>query len=122
VLLMALAPPRIMKDSHSGRQPPRSRQEMVGSFAVIFARKGMTAADKSVSIQALWPRAQQENAHIYFVDESGVRSTHHAGTTSGRPKGQTPVVEATGARFSVNLLFAVGPRRAPCAFKSLKVP
>lgn len=51
-------------------------------------------------------RAKREKALIFFADESGIRSDHHAGT-HWSPKGQTPVVKATGARFSLNMLSAV---------------
>ena len=51
-------------------------------------------------------RAKREGALIYFADESGIRSDHHAGTTWA-PVGQTPVVKATGARYGLNLLSAV---------------
>lgn len=43
---------------------------------------------------------------IFFADESGVRSDHHVGRTWA-PKGKTPIVKATGARFSFNMLSAV---------------
>jgi len=51
-------------------------------------------------------RAKRDKALIFFADESGIRSDHHAGRTWA-PKGQTPVVEATGARFSLNMISAV---------------
>jgi len=51
-------------------------------------------------------RAKREKALIFFADESGLRSDHHAGT-SWSVKGQTPIVKATGARFSLNMLSAV---------------
>ncbi len=50
--------------------------------------------------------AKKEKALIFFVDESGIHSDHHAGTTWA-PIGQTPVVKATGARFGFNMLPAV---------------
>lgn len=53
--------------------------------------------------------ARRENARIFFGDEAGVRSTHHAGTTWGK-KGKTPVVSTTGARFGMNLISAVSPQ------------
>jgi transposase len=55
---------------------------------------------------ALRERARSEGARIYFGDESGVRSDYHAGTTWA-PRGQTPVVQSTGARVSVNMLSAI---------------
>jgi len=50
--------------------------------------------------------AKSEKAIIFFGDEAGVRSDHHAGTTWA-PKGRTPVVSSTGARFGMNLISAV---------------
>jgi transposase len=55
--------------------------------------------------------ARQQKAEIYFEDEAGVRSDHHAGTTWGM-KGRTPVVRTTGARFSVNMISAITSRGA----------
>jgi DDE superfamily endonuclease len=60
---------------------------------------------------AIREQARQEGAEIYFGDESGVRTDHHAGTTWALV-GQTPVVEVTGGRKSVNMISAVSPRGA----------
>ena len=54
-------------------------------------------------------RAKQVGATIYFQDESGIRSDFHSGRTWA-PKGKTPVVEATGARFSLNMMGAISTR------------
>jgi transposase len=50
--------------------------------------------------------AKKCGAAIYWGDESAVRSDYHSGTTWA-PKGQTPVIKTTGARFSVNMLSAI---------------
>lgn len=50
--------------------------------------------------------ARQQKAMIFFGDEAGVRSDHHAGTTWAT-RGKTPVVSSTGARFGLNLISAV---------------
>lgn len=50
--------------------------------------------------------ARHLKAQIFFGDEAGVRSDHHAGTTWA-VKGRTPVVSTTGARFSLNIISAV---------------
>ena len=60
-------------------------------------------AEEYPEIRAL---AARENARIFFGDEAGVRSTHHAGTTWGK-KGETPVVRSTGARFGLNVVSGV---------------
>jgi transposase len=61
-------------------------------------------------LQEEYPRirrlAQRKKAMIFFGDEAGVRSDHHAGTTWAI-KGRTPVVSSTGARFGLNLVSAV---------------
>jgi transposase len=57
-------------------------------------------------IQAL---AKKARATLYFSDEAGVRSDFHSGTTWA-PKGQTPIVEATGQRYGMNIISAISPR------------
>ena len=61
-------------------------------------------------LQEQYPRihrlALQNKALLFFGDEAGVRSDHHAGTSWG-VKGKTPVVSSTGARFGLNLISAV---------------
>ena len=54
-------------------------------------------------------RAKKEGAAIYFQDESGIRSDFHSGTTWA-VKGRTPIIEATGARFGLNMMAAITPR------------
>lgn len=54
-------------------------------------------------------RAKKLGATIYFEDESGIRSDFHAGTTWS-PKGQTPIIKVTGARFSTNMVAAISTR------------
>lgn len=51
-------------------------------------------------------RAKREGALIFFADEAGMRSDHHAGTTWA-PVGKTPVIQGTGARYSLNMISAV---------------
>ena len=58
---------------------------------------------------AIRAEAKAAGAVIYFGDEAGMRSDHHAGTTWA-PVGQTPVVTATGRRFSLNMISAVSAR------------
>lgn len=58
---------------------------------------------------AIRAQAKAKGATIYFADESGIRSDYHTGTTWA-PIGETPVVEVTGRRFSLNMISAVSPR------------
>jgi transposase len=58
---------------------------------------------------AIRKRAKGLGATIYFHDESGIRSDFHSGTTWA-PVGQTPIIQATGARFGLNMMSAISPR------------
>ncbi len=64
-------------------------------------------------VRAEYPKihAQEKRvgAEIFFEDESGVRSDFHSGTTWA-PKGETPIVRVTGARFSLSMISAISPR------------
>lgn len=61
---------------------------------------------KDTEFPAIRARAKKHGMTVYFGDEAGIRSDYHAGTTWGRV-GQTPVVKATGARHSLNMISAV---------------
>jgi transposase len=50
--------------------------------------------------------AQKQGAEIYFGDAAHIRSDHHAGRSWGK-KGQTPIIEATGARHGMSLISAI---------------
>jgi transposase len=50
--------------------------------------------------------AQMQGADIYFGDAAHMSSDHHAGRTWGK-KGETPVVETTGARHGISLISAI---------------
>jgi transposase len=61
---------------------------------------------KSEDFPAIRAQAKKDGATVYFADEAGLRSDYHAGTTWA-PAGQTPIVKATGARHSLNMVSAV---------------
>lgn len=54
-------------------------------------------------------KAKNEKAEIYFGDEAGMRSDHHAGKSYSK-KGKTPIIKKTGQRFSINMISAVSAR------------
>jgi transposase len=62
---------------------------------------------------AIRAEARRVGATICFVDEAGVRSDYHAGTTWA-PVGQTPVVQSTGERVG-STCSRRSPPRARCA-------
>jgi transposase len=53
--------------------------------------------------------AQAQGADIYFGDAAHMRSDHHAGRTWGK-RGETPIVETTGARHSLSLISAISSK------------
>jgi transposase len=55
--------------------------------------------------------AKATGGTVFFVDEAGVRSDYHAGTTWA-PVAQTPTVVATGARFGLNMISAISAKGA----------
>ncbi len=61
---------------------------------------------KDTEFPRIRARAKKTGMTVYFGDEAGIRSDYHAGTTWA-PVGQTPVVKATGARHSLNMISAV---------------
>jgi len=75
-------------------------------------RRAFQQDEKAVQAwkQTVYPQiaadARARGAVVYFADEASVRSDYHSGTTWGAV-GKTPVVKATGRRFSVNMVSAV---------------
>lgn len=61
---------------------------------------------KESEYPAIAKEAKGAGGTVYFADEAGIRSDHHAGTTWGAI-GKTPVAKTTGARFSLNMISAV---------------
>jgi transposase len=53
--------------------------------------------------------AKKEGADIYFGDAAHIRTDHHSGRTWGK-KGETPIVESTGARHAMSLISAITSR------------
>lgn len=64
---------------------------------------------KEQTYPSIRAQAAGEGATIFFADEAGVRTDHHAGRTWA-PIGRTPVITATGERKSVNMISAVSSR------------
>jgi transposase len=97
----------------------------VNSVGRLLAQLGITcqkplhrAQERDEALVEQWlkkqyPRikalAAREKAEIFFGDAAHMRSDHHAGRTWGK-KGETPVVEATGARHRMSLISAITSR------------
>ena len=86
----------------SPQRPVRRAYQQDQSLVIDWVSKEFPAIKKM---------AKAEQATIYFGDEASVRSDYHSGTTWA-PRGKTPVVTTTGARFKVNLISAISTRGA----------
>jgi len=71
---------------------------------------------KEEEYPAIHKKAKEAGAKIFFCDEAGMRTDHHAGTTWGGV-GHTPIVHGTGQRKSLNMISAVS-RGASCTSPS----
>jgi transposase len=69
----------------------------------------MAANPISMEYPKIKALARKEKAEIYFGDAAPMRVDHHAGRTWGR-RGETPIVQATGARYGMSLISAVTAR------------
>src|SRR3954466_16210605 len=84
-------------------QRPLYRAEQADSAAV--------ARWKQTEYPAIAAQARAAGGTVFFVDEAGVRSDYHAGTTWA-PVGRTPTVRATGTRFGLNMISAISAKGA----------
>ena len=82
---------RTLHDLGFSAQRPLYRAEQADPAAV--------AAWKQTEYPTIAAEAKAVGGTVWFVDEAGVRSDYHAGTTWA-PVGQTPTVTATGARYA----------------------
>src|SRR3954453_16086143 len=94
---------RTLHDLGFSAQRPLSRAEQADPVAV--------ARWKEIEYPTIAAAATAAGGTVFFVDEAGVRSDYHAGTTWA-PVGQTPAVRATGARFGLNMISAISAQGA----------
>ena len=73
-------------------------------------------------MQEEYPRihnqAKKEDEQIYWGDEMGVKSTDQVGRSCGR-RGQTPVIQPSGSRYSCNMISLISNARS-CRFMVFK--
>jgi transposase len=94
---------RTLHDLGFSAQRPLYRAEQADPAAV--------AAWKQVEYPTIAAAAKAAGGTVFFVDEAGVRSDYHAGTTWA-PVGATPTGAATGARFGLNMISAISAKGA----------
>ena len=84
-------------------QRPLHRAEQADPVAVARWRE--------IEYPKIAAAAKAGGGTVYFIDEAGVRSDYHPGTTWA-PVGHTPTVAATGARFGLNMISAISAQGA----------
>src|SRR3954452_4011121 len=94
---------RTLHDLGFSAQRPLYRAEQADPVAV--------ARWKQAEYPRIAAQAKATGGTVYFIDEAGVRSDYHAGTTWA-PVAQTPAVRTTGARFGLNLISAISAKGA----------
>src|SRR4051795_7352155 len=94
---------RTLHDLGFSAQRPLYRAEQADPVAVARWRE--------IEYPTIAAAATAAGGTVFFVDEAGVRSDYHAGTTWA-PVGQTPAVRTTGARFGLNLISAISAQGA----------
>ena len=94
---------RTLHDLGFSAQRPLYRAEQADPVAV--------ARWKDVEYPKIAAAAKAAGGTVYFVDEAGVRSDYHSGTTWA-PVAQTPAVRTTGARFGLNMISAISAKGA----------
>ncbi len=71
-------------------------------------QQNAAAVRTGIAATYLARQAQEQGALLLWADEAGRTSHSHRGTPGG-PRGRTPVVQPTGARFRLNRLSASSP-------------
>ena len=94
---------RTLHDLGFSAQRPLYRAEQADPVAV--------ARWKAVEYPTIAAAAKAAGGTVFFVDEAGVRSDYHTGTTWA-PVAKTPAVRTTGARFGLNLISAISAQGA----------